>query len=386
MADPLFRSLVQQMQSWFSQAKAVDQARKLLELPQSVETQVLQHLQHSPSPRLYQTTIQDAITEAVQRWQENLDAPNHLIILGNPVEPIAKILEDSWQSWQNPILPPQRLLPTLSRPHTPQQIYSELQQATQPYQTQSDDAAADADTLENRQTLLVIPCLEQCFLRCIGGWDGIEYFRDVALANQNCFWVMGCNHWAWDFLDFVCQISAYFDLVHPLPDLEGEHLQDWLEAIAPPTILTALSLDSEEDSSSTYWKTLSNQASGISTIAAHLWTQSLRTAADEEQPPFSLDADPPLPLQQISPFLPSLPSLTPKDRYILHAVLIHGRITRHHLALSLGESETIIQSYVQVLLRKGLLQQQKGQLLVCASHYAKLKTELANNNFFVGED
>ncbi|MDB9313598.1 hypothetical protein PN462_10850 [Spirulina sp. CS-785/01] len=393
MTDPLIRSIVQQIQSWFSQAnKAVESQSGLVDLPVSLQTQLWQEIQGLSTPMLYQRSIQDAIASAVENWQNNLEAPNSLVLLGNPVEPITQILEDSLDNWPSPILPPKTLLPTLTRPPTPEKIKSQLQKATKPYQQQeSSQTVGDtipSEQLEDRKTLLVIPCLEQCFLRCIGGWEGIEYLRDVVLASRDCFWVIGCNHWAWDFLNFVCQINAYFDQVQPLPELEGEACQDWLDAIAK----TVIALDSPEEDQEkrrhSYWKSLASQSSGISSIAASLWLQSLRISPDDfdEDTPPSLNSESLPPLQETQPSLPHLPPLTVKDRYILHSVLIHGRITRSHLALSLGESASIIQSYVQVLIRKGLLQQQQGQLSIYAAHYVKLKTELANNNFFVGED
>jgi hypothetical protein len=61
-------------------------------------------------------------------------------------------------------------------------------------------------------------------------------------------------------------------------------------------------------------------------------------------------------------------------------------MTRAHLAFSLGQQESQIQPRIQWLLRQGVLERSDGVLAVQSLHYAKLKAELANNNFFVGED
>ncbi|WP_085519891.1 MULTISPECIES: hypothetical protein [Cyanophyceae] len=66
--------------------------------------------------------------------------------------------------------------------------------------------------------------------------------------------------------------------------------------------------------------------------------------------------------------------------------MIHGQISRAHLALSLGESRNRIQARIQWLLRQGVLRENQGALSIQAAHYIRLKSELANNNFFVGED
>ncbi|MEO0406854.1 MAG: helix-turn-helix domain-containing protein, partial [Cyanobacteria bacterium P01_A01_bin.135] len=271
--------------------------------------------------------------------------------------------------------------------------------------------------LDNRTTLVVVPCLEQCFLRCIDGWSAVEYLRSVAIRNRNCFWVFGCNQLAWNFLDFVSQISAYFGQVVTLPELDGDNLRDWLDPIGQTVIESSQQQDTlqswldplrqqaveieqgkdaEDDPRQIYWSSLATQCLGVGAIAARLWQRSLRVTAEEELPPL----DPPdqedkeagnasrpeparLTLHQTAPTLPSLPNLTAADRYLLHALLIHGEMTRPHLALSLGETDSETQATVQKLLREDLLEQRHDTLSVQPIYYPKLKTDLGNNNFFL---
>lgn len=412
MQNQIFSSFKQQLQSWLSQTRAANETpTDLVALPDVLIKQLLQHIAHLPSPPAYQTAVQKAIGDAVEVWQKNLDAPNTLVILGSPVESINKIINDSLEEWSdrpdleitNPLVNWQRISNHLVTSQKIQQLfkpYSNIQQGIDP----DLDHVLDAGCLDQRRKLVIIPSLEQCFVRSIGGWESIEFLRDLAIQNRHCFWVMGCNHWAWDFLDFVCQVSAYFSQIYPLPKLDSEMLENWLNPIIQ-TVVEQESSDqfpglnkkqkntSLEDRHQAYWQSLASQSVGVSRIAANLWVQSLRTKKEitEQKSLPSLELkksrkDPDFTIYESRPFLPSLPSLTGQDRYLLHSVLIHGQISRTHLALSLGEGKNQIQVQVQRLLRAGILEQSQGRLAIEPIHYAKLKNELATNNFFVGED
>lgn len=417
MINYTWRNLWQYLLSWLNrnQEKA-SSPDDLINLPDALQAELAQAVQSLASPEIYQTAIQTAISTGLQSWQQHLEAANSLIILGNPVEPIAKILRDSLQTWDDaPDLKVVTPFPDLRRPHDPLVIAQQIQQALQPYaqiqvnDLQNADDAIDAECLEQRTTVIVIPDLEQCFLRCIGGWDGIEFLRDITIHNSHCFWVIGCNQWAWDFLDFACQISAYFSEIFPLPELDGAAVQNWLAPIA--TLVKESNAEirhlqskssqvksmnnadlpqkdnntpTEEEHRQGYWNALVLQSFGVGEIAANLWLRSLRIKQD--MPADDPHDQKPLTLIETPPLLPSLPSLTDSDRYLLHSTLIHRQITRAHLALSLGESESQIQARIQWLLREGVLKRSNGVLSVCPVYYKTIQSELSNNNFFVGGD
>ncbi|NJN73556.1 MAG: MarR family transcriptional regulator [Limnothrix sp. RL_2_0] len=395
-------SVRQTVQSWFSQAQATvsETEEELVPLPDVLENQLAQKIRALPSPEIYQSFIREELAIAIETWQQNLDAPNSLVFLGSPVEPIAAILNDGLRQWSDAPVNIITPLPCMARPEDPLVSIQQIRDALDPY-TQLDpdnqedaDEQLDPDSLDARQTVVLIPCLEQCFLRCIGGWEGIEYLRDVAIHHRHCFWVIGCSHWAWNFLDFVCQVSAYFSEVKSLPELNGEVLKEWLDPVVK-TVIAAQAQTEEDGDRPDYWHSLASKALGVSSIAVNIWLQSLRidpelVADGDKSPDLNLASDNPegeeLILHEVKPSLPSFPSLNHGDRYLLHSLLIHGRMTRAHLAFSLGQREGQIQSQIQALLRTGLLERNDGCLSVQPSHYVRLKTELANNNFFVGDD
>lgn len=409
MTNSLIRPIQQAMQSWLRKKEIAEPDEALVALPDILGSQLMQQIQALPSPQPYQAFVQQELAAAVETWQQNLDAPNILVFLGSPVEPIAKILHDSLEHWQNSPLPVTIPIPCRSRSRDPLLLTQQIQQALTSYKEIDPTVTNDADEpvvaeLNHRTNLMVVPCLDQCFLRCIGGWEGIEYLRHIAINHRSCFWVIGCSHWAWDFLDFVCQISAYFSEVKPLPELDGGMLKDWLDPITKtvikfePNQIQLLKENKSEFSSDerrqAYWDSLASQSLGVSRIAAKLWLQSLRIekaiVENEDLSQAKLGKttpqEQPFILYETKPSLPDLPELTDIDRYLLHSLLIHGQITSAHLAFSLGQQEGQVQTRIQALLREGVLERSSGALAVQASHYPRLKAELENNNFFAAED
>ncbi len=393
MSHHLLQFIHQHFQSWFSQAHAVvNSEENWVELPQEMQTELLEKIINMPCPQQYQEAIQGAIATGIDRWQQHLEASNCLILLGSPVESIPKILNESLQAWADPPLDPSTPLSGHQRPHDPLTFSAQLQAALEAYpQIQihptPNEPVPGVNSLADRTSLIVIPRLDECFLRCIGGWEGVDFLRNLIIQNQNCFWVIGCSHWAWNFLDFVSQISAYFYQITSLPKLDGEALKQWLDPLVQTTVKPNFLEDSAETEnlSEAYWELLANQAAGVSSIAAHLWLKSLRIEGDRSPDEPISEAETDVTLRQTKPTLPSLPSLTGGDRYLIHSLLIHGEMTATHLALSLGEPESQILGRIQYLLRQGIFLNHHSILSIHPAHYIRLKTELTSNNFFVGD-
>ncbi|MBE9242204.1 AsnC family protein [Synechocystis salina LEGE 00031] len=403
--------LKQKLFFWLHKSQENDHSHKdLVPLPDTLEAELLQSINSLATPSAYTEAIHAALEDSLKAWQKNLEAPNSLVILANPVEPITKILQDSLQGWENNLeVTVVKPLGNFRRPPDPLTITGQLRRALEAqggieFDGQGVELSQDVACLEQRTTVVVIPSLEQCFLRCISGWDGIGFLREITVHNPQYFWLIGCNSWAWDFLDFVGQISAYFDDVRPLPTLTGEMLQSWLaplteqwgtttnnEDLADPVSADPASSDDQKEVE-VYWQSLADCSQGVSSIAAKLWLRSLRIEKQvmETEDPAQLvlntkeNEDQISPLSQVNPAQPSLPSLTNLDLYLLHSLMIHGRISPGHLALSLGEPESQIQARVQWLLREDILERRWGDLIICPTYYQQLQSELANNNFFVG--
>lgn len=385
-------SLLPVMRSWFSQAQPHNAQAELDKPPAAMMTQLMQDLAELPIPAAYRTVIQETVQETVQDWRQHPDVGNSLVFLGSPVQAIAPILRESLQG---PIttdegnLDMQFPLADYDRPADPLAIPAHLHNALEPSPEATNGVSA---TPPSRCTVVVIPDLEQYFLRCIQGWEGIEYLQQLIIQDPSRFWVLGCSYWAWAFLDRVCEINAYLERVVPLPELTGEDLRAWLRPVAA-SVAAPKDLDDPDSAldlgNNGYWSALASVSGGVSSIAAQLWGQSLRVRSealpDDETEAKTAAAAPTPPLTPTPPLLPTLMPLAVMDRYLLHSLLLHRQMTRSHLALSLGEAEQTIRPRVQVLSREGIIQSQCGYLKVHPAHYPRLYGELGNNNFLIGE-
>jgi hypothetical protein len=359
------------------------------------DVEVRQRLRALPYPASYLTAVADQIAEAIAAWQSDLDAPNHLVLLGSPVDNTAAVLDAALTADYAPELTASldilRPLPWSIRPADPLLIETQLTEALARLQeAEPIDDDDDPDDLARRHQVIVLPPLEQCYLRCIGGWRGIEWLRDTVNAQQNYFWVIPSNTWAWAFLNRVCQVEAYLNYTRPLPRLDRNALRDWITPLAE----TLGQPISEEDESSSAlgdvsWSTFADLCEGRPEVARALWLRSLRLQKSDrpEQPQIPDQGDPlPVPLRQVQPALPSLPDLEAADHYVIHALMLHGVTARSHLALSLGQPESIVQVRVQMLRQAGLLRLSQSGLGIHPAYYSRLFTELETNNFLTEEN
>ncbi|NMG56974.1 MarR family transcriptional regulator [Geitlerinema sp. P-1104] len=401
MNEIWFRSIGEKIKSWFTQPPSRESEDELIKLPEQLKAVLFKRIDESPSPQAYQTTIREAITPAIKSWHSSKSAANSLVILADSVESMPKIINDSLDGWEHPSIEVIRPFDRLKRPYNPRLIEKRIAKFLEPYSQvkvknfKSSDDNKEKSLKEKRKTLVLVPHLEHCFLRSIGGWSGIEFLREIIFKNPDCFWVIGSSYSAWNFLDFVCQISAYFDQIQSLPELDDEMLADWLTPIVEPLVTLDKPDYSSNDPRQTYWDLIASQASGIARVAQYIWLESLQIHGDvvQSETGESLDFDElltgdtepkqKLVLHPVKPSLPSLPSLTNIDRYLLHAALIHTTITRSHLAQTLGEAESQIQARVQWLSRQGVLESHDGSLRIHPLYYDKLRFDLSNNNFFV---
>ncbi|MBX2862406.1 MAG: hypothetical protein KTR27_02540 [Leptolyngbyaceae cyanobacterium MAG.088] len=390
-----------------------------------------------PPPLPCQHALKKALAEAIRVWQADPEiANNSLVVLGRPVEDVARIIKTSVQTASDDDDPSAKVLYLLGgyhRPSDPLEMNQHIRRALTLQNEAVANQEADAPEEEAEDagpTIVVVPRLEQLFLRCIQGWEGIEYLQNLTTRDTSRFWVFGCNYWAWAFLDRVCQVSAYLEQPFCLPELSGEDLKAWLS----PVVEASLTMPESDESvqieavSDSYWNTLSNASSGIGATAARLWLASLRSRekvddestsgetnrsetgsretntsqngidkkrTDDSASEESGDAEsgdegsgskkqPLTTLVTIKPTLPSLIGLDVMDRYVLHTLLIHGDMTRSHLALSLGEAERKIRARLQVLRREGIILQRGRRLSIHPAYYPKLYSELKNNNFLIG--
>ncbi|MBE9138713.1 hypothetical protein IQ254_16185 [Nodosilinea sp. LEGE 07088] len=396
MVGELVKTITSQLKSGLLRARA---ASKLSEdqfcvLPQVWDLAVRQRLQDLPLPNTYLIAVAEQVTEAVTTWQTTLDAPNSLVLLGTPVDDTGAVLTAALEERAPELTQRWRILRPLdwiTRPADPLSIKGQLAKALEQLkESEEDDGEDDLDDLSRRLTVIVLPPLEQCFLRCIGGWQGVEWLRDTVGTQRDYFWLIPCNTWAWAFLNRVCQVEAYLNQIADLPRLDSDSLSDWLTPFAE----TLTNSPADEDLSTSAlgnisWSNLAELSGGSPEVARLLWLRSLRLQeTDRPAQPQPLEAGDalPVPLYQVQPSLPSLPDLDALDYYLVHALMLHGITLRSQLALSLGQSESIVHLCGQTLRQSGVLRLSRQGLSIQPIHYPRLTTELDSNNFLTGDD
>lgn len=117
----------------------------------------------SRQPKL--EAVWQTCSDAIARWQASLEAANSLVIRTEPVVPLNGILLQSLAELEPDTLHIHHPLKTYQRPHDPLQISASLSEALDAVVPTEQDAADAPIALEQRQHVVVIPELEQCFLR-----------------------------------------------------------------------------------------------------------------------------------------------------------------------------------------------------------------------------
>jgi hypothetical protein len=358
------------------------------ELPLDFVKSVKRAIADLPAPPTHQKAVQAAFVEAITRWRENPDAPNSLVILGSPLDEMSRLFRDTLEAWENEKGLRVRSVKSQMCPHD----YAEIKTNFEVELGVGEGFSPDNPELEARQETIVIPRLDWCFLRCIGGLEAIELLRDTIYKDASRFWLIGCNQLAWTYLDYVVQVSAYFQQTQLLPQLNGSQLQEWLQPARRELKLyfngSLDELDEEEQAKlqEQYFDRLANISQGITSVAANLWLRSLYSESPETDASDSPDADSNSTVQPIGQGkanLPDLPVLLPEDRYLLYSLLLHGGMSLSHLALSLGETESNVQARVHFLWLNDAIERDRNFLWVEPAHYPRISSLLAQNNFLV---
>ncbi|MBE9042349.1 hypothetical protein IQ235_16370 [Oscillatoriales cyanobacterium LEGE 11467] len=282
-----------------------------------------------PSPESHRAAVKSALEAALARWKVDRDTTNSVVILASPIEPLDRIWEDTLETWEGKTDYQVRVLQPDSRPQDCTQIADQLRE----------QLAATDESDDGRPEILVIPHLEWYFLRTVEGLDGIECLQQLMVENSHRFWAIGCNSWAWQYLDYVCQSSAYCDRTLCLPELEPIEIKDWLASINDGIEFcdnSSSDLDDPEDwdvlqenwqsrAELVYFDKLQKTASGLGRVAIQLWLASLcvKTGSSDDSDEESTDtvseeASPQARRERID--LPDRPALTLADRHLVYSV------------------------------------------------------------------
>lgn len=268
--------------------------------------------------------------------------------------------------------------------------------------------------IKDRQNpVLVLPELERCYLRHAAGLTLIRNFMDFIWEKRHRY-VIGCNSWAWAYLNKALMIDSQFENPLVLKAFDGLRLEHWFRSIAQLTckhivvfrqsdngkaILTARQADEHKTTdieptrdrdSSDFLKIIAARSHGIPLVAWAIWRNCLQISEEEnieDEAQKAAERDKGLTIW-VRPWsqteLPAIPyDISQTDVFLLHAALLHGGITEELISLLLSiEHATTIKS-IQRLLKAGLIKEESGLWRVTLSGYPAVRNYLAAEDYLV---
>ena len=197
--------------------------------------------------------------------------------------------------------------------------------------------------------LWALPALERCYLRNANGLALVRGFLDLAFSGALGPGVIGCDSWAWAYLQRICAWPA--TPVLTLQAFDGAALTALLlqpetqptQAVRFLSAHSGISLlpepeDGEEDAQtpvSPELRQLAARCRGNLGVAWHFWRERLRTAIEPQATQTGDDAPPPTDAIWVAPELePRAPASDAGDEtaLVLHALLLHNGLEAPLLA------------------------------------------------------
>ncbi|NES68854.1 MAG: hypothetical protein F6K24_28320 [Okeania sp. SIO2D1] len=230
---------------------------------------------------------------------------------------------------------------------------------------------------ESEKQLYLIPNLSNCFLRCIGGLDGMNILRDKIAEDKQKFWIIGCHNWAWEYLDKTNQIQADFEQTFCVPNLDGNELKLWLK---PAIDDLYIDIEAKEDELQKDFEKLAKISLGLSEVAKELWFICLGCEQQKQD-----DDDENIESSSLIKIgwenLPEQPKISQDDRYVLYSLLLHQQLSLDCLAMTLGEEKNLVNSQVRNLKKLDLIQENYGLLKINPVYYPQLVADFKQNKF-----
>lgn len=318
-----------------------------------------------------------AIDDAIARWLAKPHSQaNALAILGNSVEEIARIVGTGLEKQQHEANISVRILQWSERPLDLHALESRLVTQLGRGLSLNEELAPE---------IVLIPNLSWCFLRSADGLDGIEYLCRAMARERDRFWIIGCGRLAWSYLNLIVKIAAYVCEPYILPALDSQQLQTWLAPLIEEfdihfdgeRNLPLKDAEQSQDFQQQYFKDLAELSEDSIAIARELFARSLRSDQAQSETPF-LFAD--------KLKLPNISTLSADAQYLIYSILLHDRIDLTHLAESLGDSETNVQSLLQTLKASELVVESGNLFQVNPLHYSSLRDVLDSNHFLLTDE
>ena len=247
--------------------------------------------------------------------------------------------------------------------------------------------------------VLVIPRLERWFLRHRNGLTLVRALLDrLDTLNRHC--VIGCNSWAWEFLDKAVGAGMVLPAGVTFQAFDAMRLHDWLSELAhadhggmrfrlSTTGGDVMEIDDEGKLGHDFFVRLAARSLGIPWVAWRLWRRSLRSGSQDDEEIDDIEKikneqadiignEQTLWVIALDEF--SLPgSDNEVALLVLHALLLHGPLTLHELRLVLplvGQSNVL-----STLVSTGFVERMDDAYVCFPAAYPAIRSALATAGF-----
>jgi hypothetical protein len=258
-----------------------------------------------------------------------------------------------------------------------------------PPPTLSELAEGDTQWVERcaNQREWAVPALERYFLRHTQGIQGVREFLERALSGRLGQGVIGCDSWAYAYLQEVVGIEGA--PVFTLQAMEGEQLSQYFAKIAThegqsplvystrtgKPVLTESATQHGDKVPNKELQRLAAHCRGHIGLAWHYWRERLREpTADDEEALWLVDA---LAEAELSTDTGDIATL------VLHALLVHGGLDDHSLGQVLPFSHHEALNARLALQRKGIVSSSEGRWQITPLSYASVRQLLESRNYLV---
>lgn len=347
-----------------------------------------------------------ALDEALASWRDAKDAhAGSRVLVAPPHSHIETILEAWAQRHNYRIIEP----PT----------YGQILQNPQEW--------LDQLPLESGARFVLV-ALERCYLRHYNGLDLVrKLVHRLWQANQPC--ILGCDSWAWAYLDYACNISMLDRSPLTLAPLDAPAISRWIaatHATSPQADYLSTSLFRRMDSGVEVYpihtdapraesaiNTAANNSSGDATtdqdykrtseflvhIAAHargipgvvwaLWHKSLTLIEqseikDEARRTAARDPHTIWVRKWENIELPAIPShLSDLGAFALHAILLHGGLRFEEIDYLIPGNTLQVAHDLRALESAQIVAQQEGRFYITPQGYPTVRAFLSEEAFMI---
>lgn len=265
---------------------------------------------------------------------------------------------------------------------------------------------------ESKSAVVVLPCLEACYLR---HHDGLILMRKLTdwLLGGSCRFLIGCSSWAWAYLSKTLQMDAIFPSPIVLEAFDGWRLQQWFRSLAMAPrrrplvfrqsdngnviLLSEESQSNKENGDSDksaevpdFLNRVAGRSRGIPLVAWAIWRNTLQIAAGEDIDKDAIEAaasDRGLTIW-VRPWahmeLPSVPVNTSRDElFLLHLLLLHDGLTAQSIPHLLPCAAAGIMQGMDRLRTAGLVKIEDGIWRVTLLGYPAVRQYLYDEDYLV---